>query len=75
MNNFSGERYDFVITANQSADAYWIHLRGLGECGDNRIQNLAILRYDGGPDQPSFDAPTYDLGLPQGIVSYLFTIV
>ena len=65
----SGERYDFVINANQAATAYWIQLRGLGECGIRRAQQLAVLRYARGPYQPTTASPTYDFGLPQGVVS------
>lgn len=76
-NNFSlfaGERYDFVITADQPVGAYWIQLRGLGECGIKRAQQLAILRYARGPYQPASAAPTYDVGIPQGVVSKTFLI-
>ncbi|XP_014240544.1 laccase-5 [Cimex lectularius] len=66
--SFSGERYDFVITADQPVGAYWIQARGLGECGNKRVQQLAVLRYARGPYQPSTQAPTYDVGLPQGVV-------
>lgn len=65
----SGERYDFVIEANQVPGAYWIQVRGLGECGIKRAQQLAILRYARGPYQPSSPPPTYDVGIPQGVVS------
>ena len=64
-----GERYDFVLNADQPVGAYWIQLRGLGECGIRRAQQLAILRYARGPYQPASPAPTYDVGIPQGIVS------
>lgn len=66
---FTGERYDFVITADQPVGAYWIQLRGLGECGIKRSQQLGILRYARGPYQPASAAPTYDVGIPQGVVS------
>ncbi|XP_049823359.1 uncharacterized protein LOC109603788 isoform X2 [Aethina tumida] len=66
--SFSGERYDFVINADQNPGAYWIQLRGLGECGIRRVQQLAILRYARGPYQPSSPPPTYDFGIPQGVV-------
>lgn len=65
----TGERYDFVINADQPVGAYWVQLRGLGECGIRRVQQLAILRYARGPYQPTSPAPTYDIGVPQGIVS------
>lgn len=64
-----GERYDFVITADQPVGAYWIQARGLGECGIRRVQQLGILRYARGPYQPTTNSPTYDVGLPQGVVS------
>ena len=67
---FTGERYDFVITADQPVGAYWIQLRGLGECGIKRAHQLAILRYARGPYQPASQAPTYDVGVPQGVVSF-----
>lgn len=66
---WAGERYDFVITADQPVGAYWIQLRGLGECGIRRVQQLAVLRYARGPYQPGTPAPTYDVGIPQGVVS------
>lgn len=58
-----------MITADQPVGAYWIQLRGLGECGIKRVQQLAILRYARGPYQPGSPPPTYDVGLPQGVVS------
>lgn len=64
-----GERYDFVINADQPVGAYWVQVRGLGECGIRRVQQLAILRYARGPYQPTSVSPTYDVGLPQGVVS------
>lgn len=64
-----GERYDFVINADQPVGAYWIQFRGLGECGIRRVQQLAILRYYKGPYTPFSQAPTYDYGIPQGVVS------
>lgn len=64
-----GERYDFVINADQPAGAYWIQVRSLGECGIPRAQQLGILRYARGPYQPTSAPPSYDFGLPQGVVS------
>lgn len=65
----TGERYDFVINADQPVGAYWVQVRGLGECGIRRVQQLAILRYARGPYQPTSASPSYDVGLPQGVVS------
>ncbi|CAG5088735.1 Similar to lcc2: Laccase-2 (Botryotinia fuckeliana) [Cotesia congregata] len=43
----AGERYDFVLYANQRPDNYWIRYRGRGDCDKNgvRISEVAILSY------------------------------
>ncbi|XP_076289574.1 uncharacterized protein LOC143213521 [Lasioglossum baleicum] len=58
----AGERVDCIITANKTVDSYWIHARGLGECGppDNSVHQLAILRYAGASSTPSEPPPTYN---------------
>ncbi|XP_071856607.1 uncharacterized protein [Bombus fervidus] len=56
----SGERVDFILTANQSVDSYWIQVRGIGACASSQIQQLAILRYDGGPTVPTTPLLTYN---------------
>lgn len=33
------------------------------------MQQLGVLRYARGPYQPAGQAPTYEVGLPQGVVS------
>ena len=42
----SGERYDFVVEANQEANDYWIKVRGEGVCYANKLSQRAILRYE-----------------------------
>jgi hypothetical protein len=64
-----------VITADQPVGAYWIQVRGLGECGNKRAMQLAVLRYARGPYQPATQQPTYDVGLPQGVVKNTHIIV
>lgn len=59
------------MTANQPSGAYWIQFRGLGECSADLVQQLAILRYDGRTGNPTSDAPTYNEGLPIGVVRVL----
>jgi len=71
----TGERYDFVITADQQVGAYWLQVRGLGECGTKRAMQLAVLRYARGPYQPTTQQPTYDVGLPQGVVSNIYIVI
>ncbi|XP_045192997.2 uncharacterized protein LOC123549187 isoform X1 [Mercenaria mercenaria] len=43
-----GERYDFVLNANQAAGDYWIKVEAYGDCaGNNDGHGAAILHYDG----------------------------
>ncbi|KAF5290994.1 hypothetical protein FQA39_LY14525 [Lamprigera yunnana] len=65
----SAERFDFIITANQSqGGAYWIQIKLLAECKSLKMQQLAILQYSTGPTTTSSSQPTYDLSLPLGKV-------
>ncbi|XP_015605758.1 uncharacterized protein LOC107272784 [Cephus cinctus] len=63
----SGERFDFVLTANQTVGTYWIKLKGLGECADNEVLQLAILRYNGGPKTPTSPRPSYNDAVSMGV--------
>ncbi|CAD1479323.1 unnamed protein product, partial [Heterotrigona itama] len=59
----AGERVDFILTANQDVDSYWIQVLGLGECNQTqRIQQFAILQYEGGPNWPTRPQPSYEDG-------------
>lgn len=66
-----GERYDFVINANNKVDSYWIQLRGIASCKNNAIQQLAVLQYEGAASNTlsNSSAPTLNAPLPEGIVS------
>ncbi|XP_033324267.2 uncharacterized protein LOC117219317 [Megalopta genalis] len=46
--SYAGERFDFVIDANQSIDNYWIRVRGLMDCDERftKAFQVGILRYD-----------------------------
>nr|ACZ58368.1 laccase [Cerrena sp. WR1] len=45
---FAGQRYSFVLTANQTVDNYWIRANpNLGTTGFDNGINSAILRYSG----------------------------
>lgn len=49
----AGERYDFVLHADQEVDAYWIRLRSNNCCG-HKIGQDAVLKYFGSKnDKPS----------------------
>ncbi|XP_058126517.1 uncharacterized protein LOC131285323 [Anopheles ziemanni] len=77
----SGERYDFVLTANQTPGNYWVRVRGIGFCNSMRVEDFAILSYitgDEGMDPgltveqtlafPKQPVPAYDEPYPLGIV-------
>ncbi|XP_065347467.1 uncharacterized protein LOC135944434 isoform X1 [Cloeon dipterum] len=47
--SYAGERFDFVLSANQSIGRYWIRIKGLMDC-DERFRSAfqaAILTYEG----------------------------
>ncbi|KAF9251017.1 Cupredoxin [Marasmius fiardii PR-910] len=50
---YSGQRYSFILNANQKVDNYWIRARpnaGLEQSFINGL-NSAVLRYEGAPEQ------------------------
>ncbi|XP_034935568.1 laccase-5-like [Chelonus insularis] len=63
-----GERIDFVINANRTVKSYWIQVRGLGECSETEINQLATIQYEGTPEEGNSTAPTHANGLPRGIL-------
>lgn len=47
--SLSGERYDFVVTANQESGAFWIYISGLFVCQNiervDQVNALVIFEY------------------------------
>lgn len=43
----SGERFDFLINANQAVNTYWIRVKGTLLCERLQTYQLATLTYDG----------------------------
>lgn len=41
----AGERYDFILEANQNIGDYWIRVKGIGLCATNPIESYALIRY------------------------------
>jgi hypothetical protein len=56
----AGERYDFVVEANQTVSSYWIRLHGLMDCTPKRVFQAAILRYKGAPEVEPEEILTYE---------------
>nr|ANS71634.1 MCOI-like protein [Bactrocera dorsalis] len=53
---YAGERFDFVLNANQSVGNYWIRFKGLMDCSDQFTSafQVGILRYEGaGETEPN----------------------
>ena len=70
---FAGERWDFIINANNRIGNYWIKLRGLADCGPafNKAYTLAVLHYENASDDSPASTVTYDTIQVKGIVSML----
>nr|BAJ06131.1 laccase 1 isoform S [Nephotettix cincticeps] len=50
--SYAGERWDFVLNANQEVGNYWIRFAGLMDC-DQRFTSahqVAVLHYEGAPE-------------------------
>ncbi|XP_053957339.1 uncharacterized protein LOC128862702 [Anastrepha ludens] len=53
---YAGERFDFVLNANQSIGNYWIRFKGLMDCSEEFTSafQVGILRYEGATnDEPN----------------------
>ena len=63
-----GQRYSVVITANQPIGNYWIRsLSSVTNSSFDGGQNMAILRYQGAPDEdPTSDAGPYEISFDEG---------
>lgn len=56
----AGERYDFVLNADQDVDSYWIRMHGLMDCGPKQVFQSAILRYQGAPETEPEEILTFE---------------
>jgi hypothetical protein len=65
-----GERYDFVLEANQTYSNYWIRFRGLGVCesGMRKVHQEAVLHYAGADEALPEAEPTYEDAIATGTV-------
>lgn len=73
----AGERFNFILKANQSAGCYWMRFRGLGDCGETKtkVHQEAYICYEGSePEIYNYEKPTYNEGKRSGIVSSVLQI-
>lgn len=65
FNIFAGERYDVILEANQTEDAYWMRVKGLEMCDVEGLFQVAILKYANSPnDRPTTAIPNYENAAP-----------
>ncbi|XP_038051142.1 laccase-1-like [Patiria miniata] len=49
---YGGERFDFILDANQPVGKYWMRVRAVGFCTGANVQALAAVVYDGAAGEP-----------------------
>lgn len=65
----SGERFDFIVNANQSISSYWIRFSGMMDWNSQRVFQTAILHYEGAPDAEPDEVVTYETSNRNGKVN------
>ena len=68
FNIFAGERFDFVLHANQPVGNYWVRARGMADCVVKKVRQVAILRYNGAAEEPPQASVSYEDADRQGKV-------
>lgn len=60
--SYAGERFDFILHANQPVGNYWIRIKGLMDCDERftSAHQTAILRYSEAPEVEPVDMPIYN---------------
>lgn len=68
---YAGERFDFIIDADQDTDNYWIRMRGLMDCDSRftKAHQVAVLHYDGASDDEPDLELSWELNTKEGLVS------
>ncbi|KAI5644658.1 multicopper oxidase domain-containing protein [Phthorimaea operculella] len=59
---YAGERFDFIIDADNEIDNYWIRFRGLMDCDERftKAKQVAVLRYEGAMEAEPVGDPTWE---------------
>lgn len=68
---YAGERFDFIIEANQEIENYWIRFRGLMDCDERftKAKQVAVLHYEGAMEVEPNGDPTWEENHRDGLVS------
>lgn len=72
--SYAGERFDFIVTADQDEGLYWMRFRGLMDCDERftSAHQVAVLQYKSNSTKlskelPSGDVPTYETSHKEGL--------
>lgn len=59
---YAGERFDFVLNADQPIGNYWMRVRGLMDCDERfeKAHQVAVLRYRRAPNEHPAGIPSYN---------------
>lgn len=60
--SYAGERFDFILNANQRVSNYWIRAKGLMDCDERftSAHQTAILRYVDAVEEEPAELPSYN---------------
>ncbi|KAI7815129.1 laccase [Rhyzopertha dominica] len=68
---YAGERFDFILNADQENGLYWMRFRGLMDCDErfNSVHQVAVLQYDGASstDYPNENDVDYQHSHKEGL--------
>ena len=64
----SGERFDFVLAADQTVSSYWIRFRGLMDWNPQQVFQTAVLRYLNAPETEPEEIVSYETIYRNGTV-------
>lgn len=65
-----GERYDFVVHADQTSGNYWIRLNAVGLCEGKVAEGLAVLSYHTPAEASDFDLAFLERSSPKAMLAY-----
>lgn len=64
----SGERFDFVLIADQMVSSFWIRFRGNMDWNSKHVFQTAILRYENASDVEPDEIVSYESTSRNGTV-------
>ena len=65
---YAGERYDFILSANQAVKSHWIKVKGFADCSVFKVYEKAILSYNDVTEKPEKKYEVYKNASRAGLV-------